>query len=167
MVYYLKTPAGQFRKDLILLNVPLVSSLIQKSGISRFARTMSIMLRTGIPMISAIELSARVVNNIVMAKSLAVVKAKVEAGSTLSAPIEEMKLFPKLVVSMIKIGEETGALDEMLDKCADFYDDEVETISGRITSMIEPMVIIILALVVGTVVMAIISPMFQMYSDMM
>lgn len=167
LIYYLKTPAGQFRKDLILLNVPLVKSLIQKSGISKFARTMSIMLRTGIPMINAIELSAKVVNNIVIAKSLAVVKSKVEAGSTLSAPIEEMKLFPKLVTSMIKIGEETGALDEMLDKCADFYDDEVETISSRITSMIEPFVIIILAVVVGTVVMAIVQPMFQMYSDMM
>lgn len=167
LIYYLKTPAGQFRKDLILLNVPLVKSLIQKSGISKFARTMSIMLRTGIPMINAIELSAKVVNNIVITKSLAEVKAKVEAGSTLSAPIEEMKLFPKLVTSMIKIGEETGALDEMLDKCADFYDDEVETISSRITSMIEPFVIIILAVVVGTVVMSIVTPMFQMYSDMM
>jgi type IV pilus assembly protein PilC len=167
LVYYLRTPAGKFRKDLILLNIPLVRDLIQKSGISRFARTMSIMLRTGIPMINAIEFSARVVNNVVITKSLAVVKTKVEAGSTLSDPIEEMKLFPKLVISMVKIGEETGALDEMLGKCADFYDDEVETISGRITSMIEPMVIIILALVVGTVVMAIVTPMFQMYSDMM
>lgn len=166
LAYYLRTPSGQFRKDLILLNIPLVNSLIQKSGISKFARTMSIMLRTGIPMINAIELSAKVVNNIVITKSLAEVKAKVEAGSTLSAPIEEMKLFPKLVTSMIKIGEETGALDEMLDKCADFYDDEVETISSRITSMIEPLVIVILAVVVGTVVMAIVTPMFQMYSDM-
>jgi len=167
LIYYLKTPAGQFRKDLILLNVPLVKDLIQKSAISRFARTMSIMIKTGIPMINAIDLSARVVNNVVMAKSLNIVKSKVESGSNLSTPIEEMKLFPKLVISMIKIGEETGALDEMLNKCADFYDDEVETASTRITSMIEPLVIIILALVVGTVVMAIIQPMFQMYSDMM
>lgn len=167
LAYYLKTPSGQFRKDLVLLNIPLVKSLIQKSGISKFARTMSIMLRTGIPMISAIELSAKVVNNVVITKALAEVKVKVEAGSTLSAPIEEKKLFPKLVTSMIKIGEETGALDEMLDKCADFYDDEVETISSRMTSMIEPFVIIILAVVVGTVVMSIVTPMFQMYSDMM
>lgn len=167
LIYYLKTPAGQFRKDLIFLNIPLVKDLIQKSAISRFARTMSIMIKTGIPMINAIDLSARVVNNVVMAKSLAIVKSKVESGSNLSTPIEEMKLFPKLVISMIKIGEETGALDEMLNKCADFYDDEVETASTRITSMIEPLVIIILALVVGTVVMAIIQPMFQMYNDMM
>ena len=167
LIYYLKTPEGQFRKDLILLQIPLIKLLIQKSAISRFARTMSIMLRTGIPMINAIELSAKVINNVVMAKSMAIVKSKVEAGSNLSTPIEEMKLFPKLVVSMIKIGEETGALDEMLNKCADFYDDEVETVSGRITTMIEPMVIILLALIVGTVVMAIIQPMFQMYSDLM
>lgn len=167
LVYYLRTPSGQFRKDIILLRVPIVRDLVQKSAISRFARTMSIMLKTGIPMINAIELSTRVINNVVMARSMAVVKNKVESGSNLSVPIEEMRLFPKLVVSMIKIGEETGALDEMLNKCADFYDDEVETVSGRITSMIEPMVIIILALVVGTVVMAIITPMFQMYNDMM
>lgn len=165
--YYLRTPAGQFRKDLVLLQVPIVKDLVLKSSISKFARTMSIMLRTGIPMMSAIELSARVVNNIVMAKSLAIVKEKVESGSNLSAPIEEMRLFPKLVISMIKIGEETGALDEMLDKCADFYDDEVEVAAGRVTSMIEPLVIIILALVVGTVVMAIITPMFSMYGEMM
>lgn len=167
LLYYLRTPAGKFRRDLILLNIPLVKSLVQKSAISKFARTMSIMLRTGIPMINAIELSSRVLNNIVMAKSMAVVKNKVESGSNLSTPIEEMKLFPKLVVSMIKIGEETGALDEMLNKCADFYDDEVEVVSGRITSMIEPMVIIVLALIVGTVVMAIIQPMFQMYEGLM
>ena len=167
LLSYLRTPAGKFRRDLILLNIPLVKSLIQKSAISKFARTMSIMLRTGIPMINAIELSSRVLNNIVMAKSMAVVKNKVESGSNLSTPIEEMKLFPKLVVSMIKIGEETGALDEMLNKCADFYDDEVEVVSGRITSMIEPMVIIVLAIIVGTVVMAIIQPMFQMYEGLM
>ena len=125
------------------------------------------MLRTGIPMIHAIELSSKVINNLVMMKSLVVVKTKVEAGSNLSVPIEEMRLFPKLVVSMIKIGEETGALDEMLNKCAEFYDDEVDTVSGRITSMIEPMVIILLALIVGTIVMAIIQPMFQMYESLM
>ena len=166
-VWYLRTPDGRFRKDLILLQIPLVKLLIQKSAISRFARTMSIMLRTGIPMINSIEMSTRVINNSVMARSMAVVKSKVESGSNLSVPIEEMKLFPKLVISMIKIGEETGSLDEMLNKCADFYDDEVETVSGRITSMIEPMVIMVLALIVGTIVMAIIQPMFQMYENLM
>ena len=84
----------------------------------------------------------------------------------MSEPIEELKLFPKLVISMIKIGEETGALDEMLNKCADFYDDEVDTVSERLTAMIEPLVIIILTLIVGTIVMAIVTPMFQMYSNM-
>lgn len=167
LVYYLRTPEGKFRKDLLLLSIPLIKDLVKKSAIAKFARTMSIMLRTGIPMISALELSSKVTNNVVMAKSLAVVKNKVEAGSNLSVPIEEMQLFPKLVVSMVKIGEETGALDDMLHKCAEFYDDEVETVSGRITTMIEPMIIIILALIVGTIVMAIVQPMFQMYSDLM
>ncbi|MBE5812593.1 MAG: type II secretion system F family protein [Clostridiales bacterium] len=167
LFYYLRTPEGKFRKDLLMMSIPLVKSLVQKSAIAKFARTMSIMLRTGIPMINALELSSKVVNNVVMTRALIGVKAKVEAGSNLSAPIEEMKVFPKLVVSMIKIGEETGALDEMLNKCADFYDDEVDTVSARITSMIEPMVIIILALIVGTIVMAIIQPMFQMYESLM
>lgn len=167
LVYYLRTQEGQFRKDLILLQIPVVSSLVQKSAISKFARTMSIMLKTGIPMINAIELSTKVLNNVVMAKSMAIVKSKVESGSSLSTPIEEMRLFPKLVVSMIKIGEETGALDEMLNKCADFYDDEVDTVSTRITTMIEPLIIMILAVIVGTIVMAIIQPMFQMYENLM
>lgn len=167
LVYYLKTPEGRFRKDLLLLRLPLVSNLVQKSAISRFARTMSIMLKTGIPMINAIEFSTKVINNAVMAKSMAIVKNKVESGSNLSNPIEEMRLFPKLVVSMIRIGEETGSLDEMLNKCAEFYDDEVDTAATRITTLIEPMIIILLALIVGTVVMAIIQPMFQMYNDLM
>jgi type IV pilus assembly protein PilC len=125
------------------------------------------MIKTGIPMINAIELSTRVIHNAVMAKSMAIVKNKVESGSNLSVPIEEMRLFPKLVISMIKIGEETGALDEMLNKCADFYDEEVDTAATRITSMIEPMIIIVLAVIVGAIVMAIIQHMFQMYETLM
>ena len=88
------------------------------------------------------------------------------SGSNLSVPIDKMGLFPKMVVSMIKIGEETGALDEMMDKCADFFDEEVETLSTRITSLIEPLIILILAGVVGVIVMAIVMPMFQMYDSM-
>jgi len=166
IIYYTKTPSGRFKKDLILLNIPLIKDIILKSIVSRFSRTLSILLRTGVPMINSLDYSAGTLNNSVVEKAMQVVKVDVTSGSNLSTPIEKMQLFPKMVVSMIKIGEETGALDEMMSRCADFYDDEVETLSARITSLIEPLIIIILALIVGTIVMAIIQPMFQMYSSL-
>lgn len=164
LIYYLKTPSGRFQKDLILLNIPLIKEIILKSIVSRFSRTLSILLKTGVPMINAIEYATSVLNNTVMEKTMQVVKNDVTSGSNLSTPIQQLGVFPRMVVSMIKIGEETGALDEMMNRCADFYDEEVETLSGRITSLIEPLIILLLAGIVGTIVMAIIQPMFQMYS---
>jgi len=166
IVYYTKTPSGKFNKDLVLLNIPLIKNLILKSVVARFARTLSILLKTGVPMISAIDYSIGVLNNSVVGKAMQVVKNDVASGSNLSTPVQKMGLFPKMVVSMIKIGEETGALDEMMNRCAEFYDDEVETLSARITSLIEPIIIMILAVIVGTIVMAIVMPMFQMYDNL-
>lgn len=166
IVYYTKTPKGRFRRDLVLLNIPLIKDIILKSVVSRFARTLGILLKSGVPMINAISYSAGVLNNSVVEKGMQIVKNDVTSGSNLSKPIEKMELFPKMVVSMIKIGEETGALDEMMDRCADYFDEEVETLSTRITSLIEPLIILILAVIVGTIVMAIVMPMFQMYDNL-
>ena len=164
--YYIKTPMGRYNKDLLFLKIPLIKALVLKSVISRFARTLGILLKTGVPMITAIEYSSAVLNNAVMEKAMQTVKADVTSGSNLSTPIQKVELFPKMVVSMIKIGEETGAVDEMMDKCADFYDEEVEVLSGRVTSLIEPLIILILAGIVGTIVMAIVLPMFGMFEGL-
>jgi len=165
LVYYTKTPSGRFKKDLVLLNIPLIKDIILKSIVSRFTRTLAILLKTGVPMIKAIEYATSVLNNTVIEKTMQIVRTEVTSGSNLSTPIEQLQVFPRMVVSMVKIGEETGALDEMMNRCADFYDEEVDTLSGRITSLIEPLIILLLAGIVGTIVMAIIQPMFQMYSN--
>jgi type IV pilus assembly protein PilC len=165
LIFYLKTPTGSFQKDATLLKIPLIKNIVLKSIIARFTRTISIMLKTGVPMINALEFSSRVLGNKVMEKGMAIVKEEVATGHTLAEPIQNLELFPKMVVSMVRIGEETGALDEMMSKCADFYDDVVELLSMKITSLIEPMIILVLAVIVGTVVMAIVLPMFEMYSS--
>lgn len=163
---YLSTPRGKLKKDTILMNIPIIKGIILKSIVARFTRTLSIMVKTGVPMIKAIELSSKVVNNKVVERGLMVVADEIASGKSLSVPIQNMKLFPKMVISLVKTGEETGALDDMMEKCADFYDDEVSNLSERLTTLLEPMIIIILALVVGSIVMSIIEPMFSMYNNL-
>lgn len=163
---YLSTPRGKMKKDSILMATPILKNIVLKSVVARFTRTLSIMVKTGVPMLKAIELSSRVVNNKVVERGLMVVADEISAGKSLSVPIQNMKLFPKMVVSLIKTGEETGSLDEMMDKCADFYDEEVANLSERLTTLLEPAIIIVLALVVGGIVMSIIEPMFSMYNNL-
>ena len=166
LVKYLRTPQGKLKKDTILMATPIFKNIILKSIVARFTRTLGIMVKTGVPMLKAIELSSRVVNNKVVERGLMVVADEVASGKPLSEPIRKMKLFPKMVVSLIKTGEETGALDEMMDKCADFYDEEVANLSERLTTLLEPIIIITLAGVVGFVVMSILDPMFSMYNNL-
>jgi len=162
---YISTPRGKFKKDTFLMTIPLIKSILLKSIVARFTRTLSIMVRTGVPMLKAIEFSAKVVNNKVVERGLMRVADEVAAGKSLSVPIQNMKLFPKMVISLVKTGEETGALDEMMDKCADFYDDEVANLSERLTTLLEPMIIIILAGTVGFIVMSVLQPMFTLYNS--
>jgi len=163
---YISTPAGRYNKDNFLLHLPLFKTLVLKSVVARFTRTLSIMLKSGVPMLKALELSSRVVDNRVIEKDLAKVSDEVTAGKSLSAPMARMKRFPKMVISLMKTGEETGALDEMMEKCAEFYDMEVENLSARMTTLIEPLIILILAGVVGFIVMSVLEPMFTMYNSL-
>ena len=166
VIKYVSTPRGRLQKDTILMNIPFLKSILLKSIVARFTRTLSIMVRTGVPMLKAIEFSSKVVNNKVVERGLMKVADEVAAGKSLSVPIQNMKLFPKMVISLVKTGEETGALDEMMDKCADFYDDEVANLSERLTTLLEPLIIIILAGTVGFIVMSVLEPMFTMYNTL-
>jgi len=163
---YISTPNGKLKKDTILMTIPIIKSIILKSVVARFTRTLSIMIKTGVPMLKAIELSSKVVNNKVVERGLMKVADEISAGKSLSAPIQKMKLFPRMVISLMKTGEETGALDEMMEKCADFYDEEVANLSERLTTLLEPLIIIILAGTVGFIVMAVLEPMFTMYNTL-
>lgn len=163
---YVSTPHGRYKKDTILMGIPILKDILLKSIVARFTRTLSIMVRTGVPMLKSIEYSAKVVNNKVVERGLMKVADEVAGGKSLSIPIQNMKLFPKMVISLVKTGEETGALDEMMDKCADFYDEEVANLSERLTTLLEPMIIVILAGSVGLIVMAVLEPMFTMYNTL-
>jgi len=165
-VKYISTPNGKLKKDTVLMTIPLIKSIILKSVVARFTRTLSIMIKTGVPMLKAIELSSKVVNNKVVERGLMKVADEIAAGKSLSVPIQKMKLFPRMVISLMKTGEETGALDEMMEKCADFYDEEVANLSERLTTLLEPLIIIILAGTVGMIVMAVLEPMFTMYNTL-
>jgi len=162
---YISTPRGRLKKDTLLMGIPFLKSILLKSIVARFTRTLSIMVRTGVPMLKSIEYSAKVVNNKVVERGLMKVADEVAAGKSLSVPIQNMKLFPKMVISLVKTGEETGALDEMMDKCADFYDEEVANLSERLTTLLEPLIIIILAGTVGFIVMSVLQPMFTLYNS--
>jgi len=166
LVKYIGTPKGKYNKDNFLLHLPIFKSLVLKSIVARFTRTLSIMLKSGVPMIKSLELSTKIVNNKVIERDLMKVSDEVTAGKSLSGPMASIKRFPKMVISLMRTGEETGALDEMMEKCAEFYDMEVENLSARLTTLLEPLIILILAGVVGFIVMSVLEPMFTMYNSL-
>ncbi|MBP3285225.1 MAG: type II secretion system F family protein [Clostridia bacterium] len=166
LVKYVNTARGRYHKDNFLLHLPIFRSLVLKSIVARFTRTLSIMLKSGVPMIRSLELSSRIVSNKVIERDLMKVVDEVTSGKSLSGPMANMKRFPKMVISLMRTGEETGALDEMMEKCAEFYDMEVENLSARLTTLIEPMIILVLAGVVGFIVMSVLEPMFTMYNSL-
>ncbi|KGG81450.1 type II secretion system protein F [Caloranaerobacter azorensis H53214] len=159
---YYATEKGKAYIDKLKLKIPVLNKLIRKITTSRFTRTLSTLLSSGVPLIRALEIVSKVVGNRVVEEGLNVVKDEVRRGLDLASPIEKLELFPPMVVSMIRIGEESGSLDEILDKTANFYDEEVEDSLHRLTSLIEPLMIIIMALIIGFIVISMVLPMFDM-----
>ena len=164
-VYYSKSEVGMITLSGIKLKVPLFGPLSTKVVASRFTRTLSTLLASGLPLLEAIDVVSRVVDNYTVMKGLQRTKDQVSKGVPLSKPIEEMGVFPPMVTHMVRIGEDTGQLEPILDNVANFYDSEVETAVSQLTTMLEPLIIVVLAVVVGFVVISIIQPMFQMYND--
>ena len=164
-VYYSKSEVGMITLSAIKLKVPLFGPLSTKVVASRFTRTLSTLLASGLPLLEAIDVVSRVVDNYTVMKGLQRTKDQVSKGVPLSKPIEEMGVFPPMVTHMVRIGEDTGQLEPILDNVANFYDSEVETAVSQLTTMLEPLIIVVLAAVVGFVVISIIQPMFQMYND--
>lgn len=163
LMTYAKSEVGKMMLSGIKLKVPLFGPLNTKVVASRFARTLSTLLASGLPLLEAIEVVSKVVDNHFVKKGLMEAKDQVSKGMPLSKPIEEMGVFPPMINHMVRIGEDTGQLESILDKVADFYDTEVETAVSQLTTMLEPIIIVFLAVVVGFVVISIIQPMFQMY----
>ncbi|SHE65944.1 type IV pilus assembly protein PilC [Thermoanaerobacter uzonensis DSM 18761] len=161
---FLKTPEGRRIYDRMLLNMPIFGSLNRKILTSRFTRTLGTLINAGIPLIAAMEVVEKVVGNIVVAEGLKKAQEDIKKGLPLSDPLKRIGIFPPMVIQMISIGESSGSLDSILNKTADFYDGEVDTAVSQMTTLLEPLIIVILATVVGFIVISIVMPLFQLYN---
>ena len=157
-----KTENGLRTTDGIALKMPVVGSLIQRVAVAKFTRTLGTLLTSGVPILEGLLIVSRTAGNKVVEDAVLATRQSVSEGKTLADPLGRAKIFPAMVVSMISVGEATGALDNMLNKIADFYDDEVDSAVAALTSMLEPMLMIFLGVVVGFVIIAMYMPIFQM-----
>jgi type IV pilus assembly protein PilC len=164
-VYFFKkiisTDKGRFAFDSFLLKLPLFGSLLKKVAVARFTRTMGTMLSSGVPIVEALNIVSKASGNKVIEVALLEVRMKVSEGSRMADPLARAEIFPNMVVQMIAVGEQTGAMDVMLGKIADFYDDEVEASVNSLTSLMEPMMMVILGGIVGTILVAMYLPIFS------
>ena len=165
-IIYKKTPAGRTTLDSIKLKIPVIKDTNVKIITSRFTRTLSTLMSSGIPLLESIEIVGRVVGNQVVQNRLEHSVEDIRKGATLSRAIRDVKVFPPMLDSMLKVGEESGALDDILYKTADFYDDEVEVALDKMTSLMEPVMIVVMAIVIGFIVIAMALPMFDMVNTM-
>jgi type IV pilus assembly protein PilC len=155
------TPAGRESVDAFKLRVPIFGSLFQKTALARFAGTLSMLLRSGVPILQALDIVSDTVNNKVIAKAVTEVQGSVREGESMAKPLAKHKVFPPMVVQMLAVGEETGQVDVMLEKVATFYNQEVEASVDSLTSLIEPLLIAIVGGAVGAAVIALYMPMFN------
>ncbi|RHO90707.1 type II secretion system F family protein [Ruminococcus sp. AF41-9] len=161
-----KTEQGRFMIDQVKMKMPLFGKLTVKTACAQFARTMSTLLSSGISTIDALETVSKIVNNIHYTNALMKAREEVMKGIPLSEPLTASKIFPPMVCHMTGIGEETGNIEEMLEKLADYYDEEVEMTTQSVLAAMEPLIIVFMALVVGTLVIAVISPIGAMYNGL-
>ncbi len=159
--FIVKTTKGRSAIDRMALRAPLVGDLTRKSAISRFARTLGTLVTSGVPILQALNITKETAGNVVLANAITQVHDAVKEGESIVQPLEASRAFPPMVISMIDVGEETGQLPEMLLKIAEVYDDEVDNAVAALTSMLEPIMIVFLALVVGTIVIALFMPLIS------
>lgn len=155
------TDSGRLFLDRIKLNLPVVGTLFHKTAMSKFSRTLGTLISSGVPILGALEITGETTGNMVITKALEEVRAGVKEGETIAAPLAQAEVFPPMVTQMIAIGEETGALDVMLQKVSDFYDSEVNAAVDGLTSMLEPILIVFLGGTVGTIVIGLYMPIFS------
>ncbi|WP_269540570.1 type II secretion system F family protein [Cerasicoccus fimbriatus] len=160
------TGPGQKAKDWLALNTPKVGELVSKAAISRFTRTFGTLLSSGVPILQSLNITRDVIGNSRIAHALNRVHDRVRDGESLATPLEQQKIFPTMVTSMIDVGEETGELAEMLNRIADNYDEDVDNAVNSITSIIEPIMIIFLAIIVGTIVIALFLPIISIIQNL-
>ena len=159
---YYRTSGGKLVIDKLLLRFPVLGPLIRKSAVSRFTRTLGTLVSSGVSILEGLEITARTAGNRVVHDAVMSSRASIAGGATISDPLKESGVFPPMVVQMINVGEQTGGLDEMLSKIADFYDDEVDAAVTALTSILEPIMIVVMGVVIGGMVVAMYLPMFDL-----
>jgi type IV pilus assembly protein PilC len=157
-----RTPAGRLQVDRVMLRMPILGDLLRKSAVSRFTRTLGTLISSGVSILDGLEITAKTAGNQVIHNAIMESRASIAGGDTISAPLQKSNVFPPMVISMIAVGEQTGGLDEMLTKIADFYDTEVDTAVSGLLSLMEPIMIVFLGVIVGGMVVAMYLPIFDM-----
>jgi type IV pilus assembly protein PilC len=156
------TDRGKHFFDRMSLRIPVLGDVMRKAAVARFTRTLGTLVSSGVPILRGLEITADTAGNIILSDAVKETRNSIGQGETIAAPLSKCEVFPPMVVQMIAVGEETGALDQMLAKIADFYDDEVDTAVATLTSVIEPVLIVVMGVIVGGMVVAMYMPMFEM-----
>jgi type IV pilus assembly protein PilC len=159
---YYATPSGKLVIDRLMLKLPVLGDVIRKSAVSRFTRTLGTLISSGVSILDGLEITAKTAGNRVIHDAIMQSRSSIAGGDTIAAPLAKSEVFPPMVISMIAVGEQTGGLDEMLSKIADFYDEEVDAAVSALLSMLEPLMIVFLGVVVGGMVVAMYLPIFDM-----
>jgi len=161
---FYRTKEGRVIVDRTILKAPIFGPLLKKVAVAKFSRTLSTMMASGVPIVEGLDIVSRTAGNVVIEEALQTTKRSISEGKTIAEPLKETGIFPPMVVQMISVGENTGALDTMLSKIADFYDDEVDAAVSAMTSLLEPVMMVFLGGVVGGMIIAMYLPIFQMAS---
>jgi len=160
--YYYKTPKGRWVIDSLLLKTPIFGSILRKVAVARFARILSTLLSSGVPILQSLEITAKTAGNVVIEDAILKVRAGVERGESFVEPLKATDVFPHMVGQMVGVGEQTGALDAMLGKIADFYEDEVDSAIADLLALIEPVLIAFLGVTIGSIVISMYLPLFSL-----
>jgi type IV pilus assembly protein PilC len=159
---YYKTHKGRRQIDAFILKMPILGDVMRKISVARFCRTLGTLIQSGVPILEGLEITARTSGNSIVEDAIMVTRKSIEEGKTISGPLEETGVFPSMVVQMISVGEQTGALDNMLSKIADFYEDEVDEAVANLMALLEPIMILFLGVMIGGIVISMYMPMFSL-----
>jgi type IV pilus assembly protein PilC len=160
--YMYRTPAGKKNVHRLLLQLPVIGQVLRKIAVARFTRTLGTLLQSGVPILDALEIVAKTAGNVIVSEAIMHSRQKISEGKNMAEPLTETKVFPSMVVQMIAVGEQTGALDQMLNKIADFYEEEVDVAVAALTSLLEPMMMVLIGGMVGVVLIAMYLPIFDL-----
>ncbi|MCS6874423.1 MAG: type II secretion system F family protein [Pyrinomonadaceae bacterium] len=159
---YYKTPKGRWNIDLLLLKIPIIGEILLKIAVARFSRVLSTLVSAGVPLLQSLEITAKTAGNAIIEDAIMKIRAGVERGESFVQPMKDSNVFPHMVIQMTEVGEKTGALDAMLSKVADFYEEEVDAAVADLLSLIEPMLIAFLGVTIGSIVIAMYLPLFTL-----